>query len=334
MATVMDADAARERILAGDAPSDLQVRGDLDLSAIAEPLALPNGLDVRSLKLNQSSLTELPDGLRCFDLDLSDTPIETLPDDLRVERKLIAQRCHLLTHLPRDLTVGSLDLTECVHLEALPEGLRCWFLDLSGCTALRNWPERSTIGIGGLSLRGCHQLVAFPPGIRRLATLDVSGLRYLQELPEGLRVGLWIDVADTGLTRLPSSLAGVELRWRGVAIDARIAFKPDRLNVADAFAERNAERRRVMLERIGPERLVTEANVDIRDQDTDPGGPRRLLRIHLKDTENLVFLHVRCPSTGREYFLRVPPVMKTCHQAAAWTAGFDNPDDYRPIIET
>jgi hypothetical protein len=30
----------------------------------------------------------------------------------------------------------------------------------------------------------------------------------------------------------------------------------------------------------------------------------------------------------------VPPAMRTCHQAAAWIAGFDNPNDYRPILET
>jgi hypothetical protein len=26
--------------------------------------------------------------------------------------------------------------------------------------------------------------------------------------------------------------------------------------------------------------------------------------------------------------------MKTCRQAVAWTAGFDDPDDYRPLVET
>jgi hypothetical protein len=43
---------------------------------------------------------------------------------------------------------------------------------------------------------------------------------------------------------------------------------------------------------------------------------------------------VACPSTGRRYALRVPPTMRSCRQAAAWTAGFDNPDLYRPLIET
>ena len=42
---------------------------------------------------------------------------------------------------------------------------------------------------------------------------------------------------------------------------------------------------------------------------------------------------VRCPSTGGRYLLRVPPTMKTCRQAVAWTAGFDDPSLYRPLVE-
>ena len=48
----------------------------------------------------------------------------------------------------------------------------------------------------------------------------------------------------------------------------------------------------------------------------------------------MVFLHCRCPSSGREYLLRVPPTTSKCHAAAAWLAGFDNPDNYKPVKET
>jgi|GEM_PF-5634718 len=51
-------------------------------------------------------------------------------------------------------------------------------------------------------------------------------------------------------------------------------------------------------------------------------------------SEHLVGLNCRCPSTGREYLLRVPPMTKTCHEAAAWIAGFDDPRDYHPDQET
>ena len=70
------------------------------------------------------------------------------------------------------------------------------------------------------------------------------------------------------------------------------------------------------------------------DSDVDCGGPRQLLRVDLDGDEPLVCVVVLCPSTGRRYCLRVPPDTRTCRQAVAWVAGYDNPDDYQPIIET
>jgi hypothetical protein len=34
------------------------------------------------------------------------------------------------------------------------------------------------------------------------------------------------------------------------------------------------------------------------------------------------------------YLIRVPPDTKSCRHAAAWIVGFDNPDDYHPIVKT
>ena len=70
------------------------------------------------------------------------------------------------------------------------------------------------------------------------------------------------------------------------------------------------------------------------DEDHDAGGPRRLMRVPMGNDEPPVCVSVLCPSTGRQYVIRVPPTMQSCHQAVAWVAGFDNPDDYRPMAET
>jgi hypothetical protein len=43
---------------------------------------------------------------------------------------------------------------------------------------------------------------------------------------------------------------------------------------------------------------------------------------------------VNCPSTARSYFIRVPPHVTTCHHAAAWIAGFNDPNQYEPVVET
>jgi hypothetical protein len=90
----------------------------------------------------------------------------------------------------------------------------------------------------------------------------------------------------------------------------------------------------VLFERFGLERFLTKANPEVLDQDLDKGGERKLLGIPMEGDKALVCILVLCPSTGRRYILRVPPSMKTCRQAIAWTAGFDNPDEYRLLVET
>lgn len=184
-------------------------------------------------------------------------------------------------------------------------------LDLSGCVCL-HWQEVALAEVGRLNLSDCPQV---------------------KVLPDWLIVSDSIDVANTGLTELPESLRDCQLLWRGVPVDGRIAFHPEQIRTREILDERNAERRRVMLERVGWERFTREARPKVVDQDTDPGGQRRLLRFAFDD-EDLAVLSMLCPSTGRRYFIRVPPQMRTCHQAAAWMAGFDEPSEYVPILET
>ncbi len=117
-------------------------------------------------------------------------------------------------------------------------------------------------------------------------------------------------------------------------IDARIAFQPETITSQEVLAEQNAEKRRVLLERMGYDRFMEQAEAKILNEDMDRGGSRQLLRVEMTGDEALVCLSVLDPSTGRQYLLCVPPTMTTCHQAAAWIAGFDNPADYHPSIET
>lgn len=70
-------------------------------------------------------------------------------------------------------------------------------------------------------------------------------------------------------------------------------------------------------------------------------------------TEPIAFLVVRCPSTGNDYVLFVPPEMKTVEQARAWTFHMEpppkkkarvaawaflparaNPNEFNPNVET
>ena len=106
------------------------------------------------------------------------------------------------------------------------------------------------------------------------------------------------------------------------------------MSVAEVLAEPNVERRRVLLERCGYERFLREADAQILDMDGDRGGDRRLIRVPMVRDEDLVCVSVRCPSTGHPFILRVPPTMRTCRQAVAWIAGYDDPDQYQPAVET
>jgi hypothetical protein len=297
--------------------------------------ALPSLLNCGRIDAsNCTSLATVGAHLVANELNVSGTAIEELPAGLRVALRLEANQCQRLKRLPAGLKVGVLSLRECPSLEALPAGLEVSFLDLSGCVSLAALPDDLRIFDGRLRVRDCPRLRALPERLGVLSQLDIAGCLNITRLPEGLMVLSWIDVGGSGLNALPPHLDGVGLRWRGVPIDARIAFRPETLTHEEVMAERNAERRRVMLERYGLDRFMADARADILDEDRDAGGERRLLRLQLDGDEDLVCVTVVCPSTARQFVLRVPPHMRTCRQAVAWTAGYDDPGLYNPAIET
>jgi hypothetical protein len=152
-------------------------------------------------------------------------------------------------------------------------------------------------------------------------------------------VGGPIDVAGSGLRGLPERLSrSARILWRGVVVPPDVIFRPETLTPEQILGQRNAELRRVMLERVGLDRVLQKAKAEVVDSDRDAGGVRRLVRMALagrfgRDRDRC-YLHCQCPSTGREYLLRVPPETRTCRQAAAWLAGFEDPEAYRPVLET
>jgi Domain of unknown function (DUF6745) len=313
----MPAKLAAERIIAGDAPANLRT-GVLRLG----------------LKEAKRQVTRLPTGLSCYSLILAGQPIEALPPDLKIEFKLDLTDCHQLAALPSNLKVSTLVLTNCTRLTSLPEGLQVNFLQLDGCSSLREWPESARVLHGWVRARGCSELRALPAQLGPLASLDLRNCPRISAVPTDVAVRSWIDIGGTRITSLPETHRGIGLRWRGVPVSAQIAFFPETLNGSDIIAEPNAELRRVMIERVGFEKFVREVKAEVLDTDRDPGGERRLLRVPLENDEPIVLVSVHCPSTGRQYIVRVPPNTRSCRQAVAWTAGFDNPDDYAPVQET
>jgi hypothetical protein len=351
----VSAAVARELIRRGRAGPGLWVSGHLDLRGTAGLTALPPALTVTSLDVSGCrdlralpadlrvkrlvvrscpTLQALPAGLRCHELDARGTPLRRLPEDLAVAFALDLSGCGELASLPAGLTVGTLLLRDCPALTALPEGLDVYFLDISGCTALTGWPRRGSLRFGRLVARDCTGLRALPPWLGRIAQLDLRGCSGIRELGPGVEVTSWLDVAGSGLTALPPGARAARLRWRGIPVEPRVAFQPQSITAAEVLATPNVELRRVLLERMGYERFLAAAGARVLDVDEDPGGERQLLTLPLRGDEPLVCVAVRCPSTGRRYVIRVPPQTRTCRQAVAWIAGFDDPDAYRPVAET
>ena len=106
--------------------------------------------------------------------------------------------------------------------------------------------------------------------------------------------------------------------WHGVRVSQQVIDAPETIGVQEALSETNAEVRRVMLTRIGTERLAQELPPKIIDTDHDGRGmPRKLMQ--LGNITDRRFIAYTCPSTGREYPAQpVPPEVRTCAEAVAW----------------
>lgn len=123
-------------------------------------------------------------------------------------------------------------------------------------------------------------------------------------------------------------------RVHGVEVPRDVVEAPETLTATRVINEPNVEVRRVMLEVMGP-RFWEQANAKVIDEDIDGGNqPRRLLAMDLPGDPDGIMLavHVKCPSTGHETFLRVPPNTKTCREAVAWGFGM-TVEEYQTLVE-
>lgn len=335
-------------------PEDLTILGGRSLTALPECLSVG-----RDLRLAGTALTALPEGLTVGgrlhlsgmhrlralgEVEVGGALVvhgyrgEALPARLNVHGDLLFPGARHLRATPPELSVGgSLTLSGAAELGALSPGL-CVAGDvlLDRCAALVSLPEHLNVA-GTLDLRGCTALTELPRGLaaRRLRLTDCTSL---EVVPPDLCVTEPIEVAGTQIRRWPDELAAQSVRFRGVRVPPEVVFAPWTLGPERILRERNAELRRVMLDRAGIDDVLRAARAATIDADRDPGGARRLLEVRFpaegRSGPRARYLDCRCPSTGRRYLLGVPNQVASCHAAAAWLAGFDDPRGYAPLKET
>lgn len=125
-----------------------------------------------------------------------------------------------------------------------------------------------------------------------------------------------------------------EYRIEGLSVPREVVEERDRFPASLVLEERNAELRRIFLAQMGNLRFVKDAGARVVCEDVDGAGmPRRLLQVPFQHGESWQFVAVKCPSTGHDFILRVPPRVRTCADAIAWTFGLQTAE-YAPQVET
>ena len=109
-----------------------------------------------------------------------------------------------------------------------------------------------------------------------------------------------------------------------------IKLEDGKLEARDIIGCRNVEIRRFLFERFGYERFVKDLRATIVNKD---GEHELILLQWRKDEEPINLVKVKDTTTGKFYLLRVPPNIRTCREAVAWTFALQ-PEDYEPIKET
>ena len=121
--------------------------------------------------------------------------------------------------------------------------------------------------------------------------------------------------------------------WHGFGVEKSVIMDPVTVDRIDN--ERNAEVRRVLLERMTFEKYMKDSNVEVVHEDRygklirkpNPQGDEPFMGVAVDNSTP------EPDGSIRKYILPVPPTMRTAHEAVAWT--FEKtPETYNPIVET
>jgi len=115
--------------------------------------------------------------------------------------------------------------------------------------------------------------------------------------------------------------------------------KPEEWACKEILALDNAQFRTSLMAKVGTERFLKECEATSVHKDGDyelfeiPITPAKTSNWRGAD-KVLHLLKVKCPSTGAEYVLKVPPDTTTCEQARRWTLGIRQDENVQFVSET
>jgi len=99
---------------------------------------------------------------------------------------------------------------------------------------------------------------------------------------------------------------------------------PDLWQAEWLLSESNAELRRVLIERIGYDRICQQ----LQAVELDSWQEYTLLKIDKADVEPIYLLKMTCPSTGHIHALRVPPDVRSALEAIRWVNWDIDPEEF------
>lgn len=124
--------------------------------------------------------------------------------------------------------------------------------------------------------------------------------------------------------------------YEGIQIPKSFYEERELLTLEQVFQHPNTEVRYVGIKMVGFERVMEKARII---HTSEKGGGMILFGLSniVPETELIVLKVINstpeADGTSKNYFLMVPPEMKTCEEAVAWTFS-KSPEDYHPSQET
>lgn len=127
--------------------------------------------------------------------------------------------------------------------------------------------------------------------------------------------------------------------YEGVRIPPHFFTKPQEVTLKEVLAHKNTEVRYVGMKVIGLDKILGMPTTKVIHKDTDQFGKERILfQIPKVFDEPTLYVKVvnstpEPDGTFKDYFLCVPPTMKTCLEAVAWT-NYMKAEEYQPSQES